>query len=478
MTKRSILGCVAVVCAGVVAGMLTLDGQATAHENEGHQVTTENAFGLARTISVNGPIDGDNPFFKDLGSNGRRCATCHRPDNAFSITPESVQERFAASRGMDPIFSNNDGSNCQGAQPQSLKARKAAYSLLLSRGVIRIGLDVPAGAEFVVESVADPNACSPASDGLSLYRRPLPTTNLRFVSGVMWDGRESSPTTTIEQDLLHQANTATHVHAEAGMDITRAQARQIVKFETGLYTAQARDSVAGSLHAAGAGGGPAALSRQAFFAGINNPFGINPTQPPFDEKAFTLFDAWALPQPTHERRGRHDDPAADLLKANARAAILRGEVVFNTKRFALTGVGGLNGETFPSGVTPPEVVPGTCSTCHGTPNVGNQSLRVPLNIGVSDPDVAPYLPVYTLRNVVTQDTVQTTDPGRAMVTGKWSDIGRFKSPMLRALAARGPYFHNGSSATLEDVILFYERRFTIGLTTQQRTDLIAFLRAL
>lgn len=49
--------------------------------------------------------------------------------------------------------------------------------------------------------------------------------------------------------------------------------------------------------------------------------------------------------------------------------------------------------------------------------------------------------------------------------------------MLRALAARPPYFHNGSAATLEDVIDFYERRFQLGLTAQEKLDVAAFLRA-
>ena len=88
--------------------------------------------------------------------------------------------------------------------------------------------------------------------------------------------------------------------------------------------------------------------------------------------------------------------------------------------------------------------------------------------------MAPDLPVYTLRNVATQQVVKTTDPGRAMITGKWNDVGRFKGPILRALTARGPYFHNGSALTLEDVLAFYERRFAIGLTPQERTDLLAF----
>jgi hypothetical protein len=72
----------------------------------------------------------------------------------------------------------------------------------------------------------------------------------------------------------------------------------------------------------------------------------------------------------------------------------------------------------------------------------------------------------------------TTDPGRAMITGKWADIGRFKGPILRALASRAPYFHNGFAASLEAVVDFYESRFGIGLTVQEKADLVAFLRAL
>ncbi len=88
------------------------------------------------------------------------------------------------------------------------------------------------------------------------------------------------------------------------------------------------------------------------------------------------------------------------------------------------------------------------------------------------------LPVYTLRNKVTGELKITTDPGRALVTGKWKDVGRFKGPILRGVAARAPYFHNGSAATLEDVIRFYDERFGLGLTAQEHADLVAFLAAL
>ena len=104
-----------------------------------------------------------------------------------------------------------------------------------------------------------------------------------------------------------------------------------------------------------------------------------------------------------------------------------------------------------------EVV-GTCTTCHDTPNAGNHSVPAPLNIGDADGAIRSEgslgsaasgdLPVYTLRNKTTGE-LQTTDPGRALITGQWKDISRFKGPTLRGLASRAPYFHNGSAASLK-----------------------------
>jgi len=437
--------------------------------NDANLAAFEDATGQVRTLTTNGSIDLANAFFQDLGTTGRRCVSCHQPDNAWSITPETVAARFAVTNGADPIFSNNDGSNCEGVVPRSLEQKRSAYSLLLTRGLIRVGLDVKAGAEFVIVRVDDPLHCGPASTDASLYRRPLPSTNLRFLSGVMWDGRESSPTTSILQDLAHQANDATRGHAQAARDLTPAEAQQIVAFETGLFTAQARDARAGSLSARGASGGPAALSQQPFFLGMNDPVGLNPTGAAFDPNAFTLFNAWAGLKLSRD----DDDPVT-----RARLSVARGQTLFNSKPFTIAGVAGLNDQTFSNGVTVPASFAGTCTICHDAPNAGDHSVKAPLNIGVADPARALYLPVYTLRNLSTQETVQTTDPGRAMITGMWKDIGKFKGPILRGLAARAPYFHNGSAATLEAAVDFYDTRFQIHLTSREKADLVAFLRSL
>src|SRR5207249_4358279 len=133
-----------------------------------------------------------NPFFQSLGSNGRSCATCHQPSDGMSVPAAHIQARFDASQGLEPIFRTNDGSNCNhNIDTTTVEGRASAYSLLRTRGLIRVAISAPPGGEFTVDSVSNPYGCNETAV-LSMYRRPPPATNLRFLSAVMWDGRESS----------------------------------------------------------------------------------------------------------------------------------------------------------------------------------------------------------------------------------------------------------------------------------------------
>jgi cytochrome c peroxidase len=439
--------------------------------------------GVVRTFSRNDDIDLTGPFFQSLGTNGRSCGSCHQPSDAMSISAEHVQARFDSSLGLDPIFRTNDGSNCDhNVDVSTLAGRSAAYSLLRTRGLIRIALDVPTTRDFEVVSVNNPYGCSEMG-GISMYRRPLPTANLKFLSTLMFDGRESSTqtgTTPISSsnyprslllDLAHQSVDATTGHAQGiPPGPTAEQQQAIVAFEMALFTGQAEDHGAGNLSAQGANGGPQAISQQGFFIGINDPVGLDPTNPVpfnFSTKIFNIFDAWQDSGSPH------------------RQAIARGQTIFNTKTFTITGVAGLNGTTFSNGVTGPQTIVSSCGICHDTPNVGNHSVSAPLNIGVADTPGGnnaldtSYLPEITICQKPSLITcVHTTDPGRAMITGKFADVGKFKGPILRGLAARAPYFHNGSAQTLEDIVTFYDARFHIGFTVQEKLDLVAFLNSL
>jgi cytochrome c peroxidase len=79
---------------------------------------------------------------------------------------------------------------------------------------------------------------------------------------------------------------------------------------------------------------------------------------------------------------------------------------------------------------------------------------------------------------VTYDEFQTTDPGMGLITGKCADLGKFKVPRLNGLAARAPYFRNGNADTLQDVVEFYDVRFNIGLSAQDKQDIVNFLSSL
>src|SRR3954463_2781046 len=192
--------------------------------------------GSVRTVSSRGAIDLGNLFFQSLGTNGRSCGSCHQAADGWTVVPAHIQERFEASRGTDPIFRTNDGSNSPYANVSTVGARRRAYSMLLTKGLIRVGIGMPADTDFDLVEVDDPYGYASAAE-LSLFRRPLPSTNLPFLSTVMWDGRETFPSQTIHFDLNDQSNGATVGHAQ-GNALTNAQRESIVAFETALFTAQ------------------------------------------------------------------------------------------------------------------------------------------------------------------------------------------------------------------------------------------------
>ncbi len=293
-------------------------------------------------------------------------------------------------------------------------------------------------------------------------------------------------------DLKHQSVDATTGHVQGRPTPTEQQ--QIVDFEMALSTAQIIDNYAGRLDAHGASGGPVSLTTQPFFISINSsvhplvsqfeqPGGlVTPGDTHFTPAIFNPFDAWA-----------------SVPNASPRAAVARGQAIFNSRPINITGVAGINDDVSAGGLVTGGMssLTGTCGTCHDTPNVGNHSFPTPLNIGTGDPDPSnaaanlggldvSYLPSITVCKLdlttnpprLTNSCKTTTDLGQALIDGKFDHVGKIKGPILRGLSARAPYFHNGSAQTLLDAVRFYENRFGLVLTAQEESDLVAFLRAL
>ena len=382
-----------------------------------------NPGGKATTFSTQGSVDLTGEYFQAQGTNGRSCGSCHIPEEAWSINPGTLQHLFDETEGKHPIFNPLDANN-PGAIPANPTTEDllAAYSMLLSRGVFRRGGAPRANSEWELIAVEDPHGFANLNR-LVHWRRAMPTINFALGSAtVNWD-RGNSIGTDQHAGLVNQA-TRNVTGGQQGPPAPPEVIADIVAFEESLFTAQLIVPGAGHLDSDGARGGPEALATMSKVAG-----------------RFDLFDAWV----------NHDNPR--------RAQIARGQELFNN-----TNAGGRS-----------------CNGCHNSANNGTNINNALFDIRTASAEArTPDLPLYTFRHR-TDETVlarHLTDAGLGQVTGLWGDLGKFKTPTLRALAARAPYFHNGIATTLEDVVRHYENHFGFVFTDQERADLVAFLNAL
>jgi hypothetical protein len=121
----------------------------------------------------------------------------------------------------------------------------------------------------------------------------------------------------------------------------------------------------------------------------------------------------------------------------------------------------------------------SCSSCH------KAGITRWMDIGTTNVDAAPELPLFRITcaemappHPVLGRVIYTQDPGRALISGKCADVGSIVVPQFRGLAARAPYFSNGSAMSLRDVVEFYNKRFGIGYNERDAQDLVNFLSAL
>ena len=176
--------------------------------------TTIDPAGSMTTYQSDGPITtSDNAFFQSsLGSNGRSCFSCHEPQDEWTIIQMS---RPVSTKAKAPIrySARSMGQPVPMTRWRRWLRAKSAYKLYLARGLIQFSTMPPAIDRGVQnhESESRTDAHEPQI-GLtsprrfvSVYRRPLPATNLKFETTLMWDGREP--------DLSSQATDATLIHA-------------------------------------------------------------------------------------------------------------------------------------------------------------------------------------------------------------------------------------------------------------------------
>lgn len=413
---------------GAAALALEVDREALELDGLPNGLPILNAAGTAATFSTAGFVDLGNPFHEPQGENGRSCETCHLLQTGWSVLPAEVELRFWLTLGKDPIFNLLDADSPT-ADVSTLEARYAAYSML-RQGLFRRGGNVPASAEYEIVAVDDPLGAGGSLTRFEAFRRPLATANFHIARNVGWHDQNTNGSGDVHAGLVNQA-TGNITGGQQGPAPAPETVEAIADYEEGLAFAQQSLFGVGSLSSCGATGGPEQLSATAPRSG-----------------RFDLFDAWIGLAP-----GACTTRAAD----RRRAQIARGQELFNGQN--------VNGRS--------------CSGCHDAANNGSNVDGTLFDVGASRPEFRrPGMPLYTVRNKATLELRQTTDPGRALRSGAWADMDRFKTPSLRGAVARPPYFHNGIAATLEAVVTHYEVALGFVYTPEEKADLVAFLKAL
>ena len=452
----------------------------------------ENAQGTLRTLFVGGSIDTKgHPFFEPLGPNGRACVTCHQPADAMSLSVDSVQRQWERTKGKDPLFAAYDGSNC----PTLPQGKRESHSLLLDRGLIRIERPWPVSTfngqpvkpDFTIDVVRDPNGCNsgptygPAAGKISVYRRPRPVANMKYLLAVgfpfdpkqgyalpldPYDGKPQSGNLMADNragNLRIQMEDAALTHLQMLKKLTAPQRAQILDFEMRIYTAMQVSKVGGAVDTSGAKAGPARLrdSEPGALGSIGEP-------------VWSEFSGW------------ENIPAEEADKLTPaqlafRKSVARGARVFREKTFLITDTAGINSRI---GFGNP--VRNSCVFCHNMSQMGNDVAPGQVDLGTTTlPFADPWddLPLFRITCTGRPHphygrVIYTYDPGFALTSGRCADVGKITLQSMRGLSARPPYFSNGLAKDLRDIVDYYERRYSIGYTEQEKQDLVNLMSVL
>ena len=501
-TRRAVIsvGCAAVALSAIYALALsaeeapltTVENAAWWTANGGREFPSSLSYsdqlGIITTLNTHGPTDThEHPFFSALGSNGRACITCHQPADGMSLSAQDIQARWAATNGKDPLFAAVDGSNC----PSLAQDVRASHSLLLERGAFRIARPWPPIAadgnriapQFDIEVLHDPTGCNLSPlyglhskyPMVSVYRRPRPATSIKYLTavGFTFEPKNGFPLPidtetgqrmsgnlladsragTLKLQILDAART----HLETKHDLSDSQVQRIIDFESHIFTAQSFHLVAGKLDDGGALGGPETLAQ-------SKPGVLKSAK----DLQWVEYSGWAAAATVPANGG--DDP-----KRAFRESVARGAALFRERTFLVSDSAGINSMNFGNPTRD------SCNFCHNMTRTGMDVAPGQVDLGTTNEpfaDPAPDLPLFKLTchedaapHPFLGRIVYSHDPGFALTTGRCVDIGKITIQSMRGLAARPPYFSNGSARTLRDVVEYYNRRYNIALTEQEKQDL-------
>jgi cytochrome c peroxidase len=426
------------------------------------------------------------PLFKEAfqGTNGRSCATCHVPEDHFTLTPDHVASLLAADP-KDPLFAAIDADD---PTAETLTFEH------LKKGLVRVWLTLPDNMDVIDE---EGTVTTPPDRKIFVWRGVPSIADSALTPPYQLDGREA----TLEQ----QAQGALTGHSGGG-EASKADLQRIADFERTVFSSDRARAVAEEL-ASGVPFGEVtdveatmdltaeeARGRDVYEKACAGCHGGANKATIVDRAVHDLAFPALNPDGTVRYEVPATDPPTPVLAAQPENEFINiGSAMENF----LVSLGATEHESFTRDVSFPAYRFRFYKDASRTEVVADLPPAVPPGDPFSavDPDGNPV----NGPNFFVQ--FFTTDPGRAAITGNPHDFEAFDIPTLRGIGKTAPYWHNNISETLEDVVSLYSDHLLakfpsltlpgekepdpdgdIGppeaLTRAQKSDLLAFLKRL
>lgn len=430
---------------------------------------------------------GEQRFTQAFPStNGRACASCHVPEDSFTLTPAHVAKLLETSPN-DPLFDAIDADD---------PAAKTLTFEHLKKGLIRVWLPLPDNVDLIDEQG---NVNTPPDRKMYVWRSVPSILDAALTAPYQLDGRAAT--------LEEQAQGAVTGHSSGGT-IAHEELALIAAFERKQFSSDRARSVAEELASGVAFSDVSdvdaaldlspeeARGRDVYEAVCAACHGGANKATIVDRDVHALAFPALKPDGTVLYKVPATNPPTPVLAAQSRNEFINiGSALENY----LVQIGATEHESFTKELSFPRY------RLRFYKDGARREITADLPPALPPDD--PFMPRFdgdgnpiTGPNFLVPQLF-TTDPGRAAITGNPYDFEVFDIPTLRGVGRTAPYWHNNISETMEGVVELYSDHLLskfpslslpgekkpdpdgdIGppeaLTAQQKKDLVAFLKRL
>ena len=308
-----------------------------------------NPSGRLGIVNASGAVETKgHPFFEAIGTNGRACVSCHQPADGMSLAVSSIVKRWHDTKGKDPIFAAIDGANCPNLPAADPEVAFAVARARTVSGPIAVAARrrprPPDRARIHDRGRPRSHGCNTdriygvtgERHEVSVYRRPRPAANLRYVASARFGvtpfiGKTGAarrrrsrdgPARQYEHDGGRARGDAQDAGTIRGARTSRDRSRAHCRRRWTRFTISSCSSTRRRRPRTGPGalnepGGPSGLGPEAMAQGSDGVLGNNTTR-----FVIPMEDKWARPARRPRRGGARAQRVPGVRAARPRRVLL------------------------------------------------------------------------------------------------------------------------------------------------------------